>query len=85
MKDIGIRAKEVPEEELLYTYESADLPELLPKRRPDGNKGTFGKVLMIAGSKGMAGAAYLGAKAAYRVGADLYSRREPSDIAAAFA
>lgn len=71
VKDIGIRAKEVPEEELLYTYEPADLPELLPKRRPDGNKGTFGKVLMIAGSKGMAGAAYLGAKAAYRVGAGL--------------
>lgn len=44
---------------------------LLPVRRPDGNKGTFGKVLLIAGSEGMCGAAYLTALAAYRCGAGL--------------
>ncbi len=43
----------------------------LPKRRPDGNKGSFGKVLLVAGSEGMSGAAYLSALAAYRTGAGL--------------
>lgn len=45
--------------------------ELLPKRLPFGNKGTFGKVLLVAGSYGMAGAAVLAAKAAYRIGAGM--------------
>ena len=43
----------------------------IPYRNPNGNKGTFGKVLIIAGSKGMAGAAFLNAKAAYLAGAGL--------------
>lgn len=43
----------------------------LPERKNDGNKGTFGKVLVIAGSAGMAGAAYLSARAAYRTGAGM--------------
>lgn len=43
----------------------------MPRRRPDGNKGTFGKVLVIAGSRGMSGAAYFSALAAYRTGAGL--------------
>jgi len=50
--------------------ESSDL-ERLPRRRADGNKGTFGKVLLIAGCAGMSGAAYLSALAAYRLGAGL--------------
>lgn len=45
--------------------------ELLPRRRQDGNKGTFGKVLLVAGSLNMAGAAVLSAKAAYRAGAGM--------------
>ncbi|HHV13591.1 MAG TPA: NAD(P)H-hydrate dehydratase [Clostridiales bacterium] len=51
-------------------YEPVDL-ERLPGRRRDGHKGSFGKVLIIAGSKGMGGAAYLSGKAAYRTGAGL--------------
>lgn len=43
----------------------------LPERQADGNKGTFGKVLVVAGSRGMCGAAYLSALAAYRTGAGL--------------
>lgn len=43
----------------------------MPKRPADSNKGTFGRLLVIAGSKGMSGAAYLSALAAYRVGAGL--------------
>lgn len=43
----------------------------LPKRPKDANKGIFGKVLVIAGSKNFPGAAYLCCAAAYRVGAGL--------------
>lgn len=41
---------------------------ILPKRPKDANKGTFGKVLVIAGSENFPGAAYLACAAAYRVG-----------------
>lgn len=43
----------------------------IPARRSDSNKGTYGKVLVAAGSEGMCGAAYLAALAAYRSGAGL--------------
>lgn len=43
----------------------------IPKRNPYSNKGSFGKVLVVAGSTGMSGAAYFSAKAAYRTGAGL--------------
>lgn len=43
----------------------------LPVRDVNGNKGTFGKVLVIAGSYNMSGAAYLCGKAAYRMGSGL--------------
>lgn len=42
-----------------------------PIRNPDGNKGTFGKVLLIAGSKSMGGACYLAALSTYRSGAGM--------------
>lgn len=44
---------------------------IMPKRPRDANKGTFGRVLVIAGSKNYPGAAYLCCAAAYRVGAGL--------------
>ena len=42
-----------------------------PRRYPQSNKGTYGKVMLIAGSPGMAGAAYFAALAAYRCGCGL--------------
>ncbi|MGN0157874.1 MAG: NAD(P)H-hydrate dehydratase [Brotaphodocola sp.] len=48
----------------------SDLSQI-PKRQADGNKGTFGKILIIAGSKGMCGASFLSALASYRTGAGL--------------
>ncbi|MBP3576483.1 MAG: NAD(P)H-hydrate epimerase, partial [Lachnospiraceae bacterium] len=44
---------------------------LLPIRQKNSNKGTYGKVLVIAGSKNMSGAAYFAATAAYRMGSGL--------------
>lgn len=40
-------------------------------RKPDSNKGTYGRTLIIAGSKNMGGAAILSASAAYRSGTGL--------------
>ncbi len=45
--------------------------DILSKRNPSGNKGTFGKILVLAGSSGMAGAAILCSKAAFRSGAGM--------------
>lgn len=53
--------------------------ELLPDRSAGGNKGTFGKVLLIAGSVNMAGAAVLAARAAYRVGAGMVKVITPEE------
>lgn len=53
-----------------FITEPSDLLRL-PARREDSNKGTFGRLLLIAGSKGMSGAAYLGALSAYRSGVGL--------------
>ncbi len=53
-----------------YTYGKDDL-DRLPIRPARSHKGTFGKVLVIAGSAGMCGAAHFAAKAAYRTGAGL--------------
>ena len=51
--------------------EDADAAALLPDRPRDAHKGTFGHVLCVAGSAGMAGAACLCAQAAVRSGAGL--------------
>ena len=53
-----------------YTYTGTD-SHVLPKRRPDGNKGTFGKALLIVGSKHAAGAAMMAAKSTFRMGAGM--------------
>ena len=42
--------------------------QLIPRRDPKGHKGTFGRLLVIGGSHGMAGAAYFTALAALRMG-----------------
>ena len=50
--------------------EESDLCRI-PSRQRESNKGTYGPLLCIAGSEGMAGAAYLTALGAYRSGAGL--------------
>lgn len=72
VKQIGITDPELKKTaDVHYTLELADVMNRMPKRIPDSNKGTYGRVLLIAGSKGMSGAAYLSAKAAYLSGAGL--------------
>ena len=55
---------------------------LLPRRRFDSHKGSFGKVLIAAGSHGMAGAAVLCGRAALRSGAGLVQVATPSCVQA---
>jgi NAD(P)H-hydrate epimerase len=59
--------------------------ELLPKRRLDGHKGTFGWVLIAAGSDRYWGAPALAGRAAYRTGAGLVALAAPGSIRAALA
>ena len=62
--DIGIYS--IPGEKVrMHCLEQKDL-EMIPERIPYGNKGTFGKVLLVAGCEGMCGAAYLSAAAALK-------------------
>lgn len=69
--DMGITEKSWLERKPSMAYlEKKDL-RLLPERPAHSNKGTFGKLLVIAGSKNMAGAAIFTAKAAYRTGVGL--------------
>lgn len=55
----------------LAMLEKDDIKRLLPKRTDHSNKGTYGKLLVIAGSVNMAGAAVMCARAAYRSGVGL--------------
>ena len=70
-KDIGITEDSFGDAyPKAYSYNcKADMR--LRQRTPYSNKGTFGKVLIIAGSYNMSGAALLCAKAAYRTGTGL--------------
>lgn len=53
-----------------FAYDKEDVKRL-PKRPAYSNKGTFGRVLVIAGSANMGGAALFSGMAAYRMGAGL--------------
>ncbi len=69
--DIGIYMP--PQNDFELSIQSCEDKDLfrIPVRKPDGNKGTFGKVLLFAGSKGMAGAAVLSALAVLHSGAGM--------------
>jgi len=84
--DIGLPA-ELPALAGLQTeVAEADLvASILPLRPDDAHKGTFGTVLIAAGSVNYTGAALLAGKAAYRVGAGLVTLAVPAQLHAALA
>lgn len=53
-----------------FYYTKQDL-QRMPERKAYSNKGTYGRVLVAAGSRTVCGACYLAAKAAYKMGAGL--------------
>ncbi|MBP3657647.1 MAG: NAD(P)H-hydrate dehydratase [Clostridia bacterium] len=77
--DIGI----LPEWDGAQGYDvlqDEDVAAILPARPEDGHKGTFGHVLVVAGSEGMAGAACLCAQSALRAGAGLVTAACPQPV-----
>lgn len=61
------------------TADAGPLPNL-PPRDPHSHKGTFGRVLVIGGSRGMSGAAALAGKSALRGGAGLVQVAVPQEV-----
>ena len=58
----------------------AQVLRILPDRDPWGHKGSFGKVLLLCGSRGFTGAAYLASMGALRSGAGLVFLGVPESI-----
>ncbi len=58
---------------------------VLPIRRRDAHKGSFGTALIVAGSVNYTGAAILAGEAAYRIGAGLVTMAVPAPLHAALA
>ncbi|MBQ9408690.1 MAG: NAD(P)H-hydrate epimerase, partial [Clostridia bacterium] len=77
--DIGIPDEAIPEGAMRFV-EDDDLRAVLPQRRLTAHKNDFGHLLIIAGSRGMAGAATLTAMAALRSGAGLVTVACPESI-----
>ncbi|MCC8047225.1 MAG: NAD(P)H-hydrate dehydratase [Clostridiales bacterium] len=73
-QETGARCTELP---FIFTYTECDLDKI-PARSPYSNKGTYGKILLIAGSEGMSGAAVLSAKSAFRAGCGMVRVFTPS-------
>lgn len=79
LKDIGIDEHSFGERRPgVVALEDCDFADL-PERKGHSNKGTYGKLLVVAGSVGMSGAAYLSAKAAYCTGCGLVRLFTPEE------
>ena len=79
--DIGLPPAVVAEASLPVQWlDGPAAAALLPPRPPDAHKGTFGHLLIIAGSRNFVGAAALAAAAAHRVGAGLVTLASPRSI-----
>ncbi|MDQ2978720.1 MAG: NAD(P)H-hydrate dehydratase [Acidobacteriota bacterium] len=72
VRDIGIPAAALSRSKSrARLVEKEDVARLFPARRLDANKSDFGRLAVIAGSRGKAGAAVLAARGALRAGAGL--------------
>lgn len=79
--DIGFPKEAVDtEDSTLELFLQEDVVKLLPDRPPDAHKGKFGRIIIIAGSTGMTGAATLSALAATRIGAGLVTVGIPESL-----
>lgn len=76
IEDIGIY--EENNRAFAYMIEEFDLQKI-PIRRTDGNKGTFGKVLLIAGTADMPGASLLCGRTIMRMGAGMLKVVAPKE------
>ncbi len=71
LKEIGITERSFTFRPNMFMLEEKDVRKKIIKRDPSGHKGSFGKVLLVVGSKGMCGAAILCARACAASGAGM--------------
>lgn len=77
--DIGLSKEGIEEvSSTLYYTDEKEIKALLKPRGRHAHKGNFGRALLIAGSKGMAGASVLAARAALRSGVGLLTVHVPA-------
>ena len=69
--DVGITEESFLQKPPAAVYYDGEVKDLLPVRKRDANKGTNGKVLVVAGSKDISGACILSASAALKAGAGM--------------
>jgi NAD(P)H-hydrate epimerase len=82
--DIGVPSKLLTDEAIPWNVtEEADLRRILRPREEDSHKGTHGHVLVLAGSPGKSGAAFMASMGAMRAGAGLTTLGIPESISAA--
>ncbi len=77
--DIGIQLPR-PTDEYAYVLEKTDVAALLPKRKRNTHKGSYGRAAIVAGSKEYTGAAYLSTAACLRAGAGYTTLFTPPEI-----
>ena len=79
--DIGIKEEVIAKNsEGLKLFTENEAYALLPERKNNGHKGTFGKIAVLAGSRGMGGAPLLSSEAALRSGSGLVYLLTAEDI-----
>jgi NAD(P)H-hydrate epimerase len=79
--DIGLPASMAEEEGIdLELLTPAWVSQHLPSRPLNSHKGTFGHVLVVAGSRTYVGAAYLASQSAVRAGAGLVTLATPQSV-----
>ena len=84
--DIGIDCRAVKEvSPYIELLEREEVRWLVPVREPDTHKGTYGHVLVMAGSRGKTGAAVLACRAGMRTGAGLVTLAAPRSLNDIFA
>lgn len=81
VEDIGIPelAMELVEKEI-YMTDAEDIERILPIREKAGYKSIYGRVLVVAGSRGLTGAAKISSEAAIATGSGLVTLSSHEDI-----
>lgn len=79
--DIGLPSAVLPSAGLACEWATRSLAQsLLPDRPLNSHKGTFGHLLVVAGSRNFVGAASLAAQGAHRVGTGLVTLAAPQSV-----
>ena len=79
MTDISI-PKQAFKDITVKTLSEEYIRKIMPVRRTNSHKGDYGKIFVIGGNVGMAGAVVMACKAAFRTGAGLVTACVPKEI-----